>query len=260
MDAAAEGGEIRVAALHRYPVKGLGPDAMDRAEVEEGGALPFDRAWAIENGPSGFDPEAPRFLPKTKFVCLMRQARLAALKTHFDESGPELELKAPQGDTCRGRLDREEGRAGLAAFVARFLGADMAGPARIVAAPGHTFSDCGEAYLSIINLASLAALSREMGVRLDPVRFRGNLVIEGAPAFAEFSWTGRRIRLSSGLVLEGVERITRCAATSVEPASGRREHDVPRALMAAYGHLHCGIYARAMLTGRVASGDRLSVE
>ena len=46
----------RVAALYRYPVKGLSAEALAAAVVLPGETIPFDRAYAIENGPSGFDP------------------------------------------------------------------------------------------------------------------------------------------------------------------------------------------------------------
>ena len=49
-----------VVALYRYPVKGFSPEPLARAEIPAGGTMPFDRAFAIENGPSGFDPAAPQ--------------------------------------------------------------------------------------------------------------------------------------------------------------------------------------------------------
>ena len=49
-----------------------------------------ERAYAIENGPSGFDPAAPRHLPKTRFLMLMRNEQLATLATSFDETDHRL--------------------------------------------------------------------------------------------------------------------------------------------------------------------------
>ena len=50
-----------------------------------GQTLPADRRYAIENGPSGFDPAAPGWMPKTHFLMLMRDEWLAGLHTHFDD-------------------------------------------------------------------------------------------------------------------------------------------------------------------------------
>ena len=49
-----------ISAIYRYPVKGLSAEAVSGVTLEAGGTIPFDRAWAIENGPGRFDPEAPK--------------------------------------------------------------------------------------------------------------------------------------------------------------------------------------------------------
>ena len=51
-----EGKPPRVSAIYRYPVKGLTPEKLDGVELKPGETLPFDRAYAIENGPGRFDP------------------------------------------------------------------------------------------------------------------------------------------------------------------------------------------------------------
>jgi len=71
-------------SIYRYPVKGLSPERLDDVRLEVGQTLPADRKYAIENGPSGFDPAAPGYLPKNRFLMLMRNERLAALRTEFD--------------------------------------------------------------------------------------------------------------------------------------------------------------------------------
>ena len=69
-----------VAALYRYPVKGLTPEPLQSVALAAGETVPFDRAYAIENGPGRFDPDAPRHLPKINFLMLMRDERLATLE------------------------------------------------------------------------------------------------------------------------------------------------------------------------------------
>ena len=71
--------EARVSSLYRYPVKGLTPEPLQSVTLGPGETLPYDRAWAIENGPGRFDPEQPRHLPKINFLMLMRDERLATL-------------------------------------------------------------------------------------------------------------------------------------------------------------------------------------
>jgi uncharacterized protein YcbX len=46
-------------AIYRYPVKGLSPDRLSRTTLVAGQTIPCDRLYAVENGPSGFDPRTP---------------------------------------------------------------------------------------------------------------------------------------------------------------------------------------------------------
>jgi uncharacterized protein YcbX len=57
----------RIASLYRYPVKGLSPEPLARAALTPGDYFPGDRLFAVENGPSCFDPAAPAHQPKIKF-------------------------------------------------------------------------------------------------------------------------------------------------------------------------------------------------
>ena len=95
-----------------------------------------------------------------------------------------------------------------------------------------------------------------MGADIDPYRFRGNLIIDGTPAWAEFDWIGREMELG-GTRLKAVRRIRRCAATSVDLTSGTRTEDVPAALFEHYGHMDCGLYLDVVESGPVKTGDRL---
>ena len=67
-----------VEGIYRYPVKGLSPESLPSAALSIGSTVLFDRAYAIENGPGRFDPDSPKYLPKTTFLMLMRNERLSA--------------------------------------------------------------------------------------------------------------------------------------------------------------------------------------
>ena len=70
---------MRIEYLYRYPVKGLTAEALESAEVEPNGCIPWDRAFALAQGDSGFDPAAPTWLQKMNFMCHAKNARIAAL-------------------------------------------------------------------------------------------------------------------------------------------------------------------------------------
>src|SRR5207253_3070462 len=122
-------------------------------------------------------------------------------------------------------------------------------PLRIVEAPGHAFADARpkpnattDQYVSLINLASIAALEGAMGAAIDPLRFRANVYFAGAPAWSELDWLGRDIGLGRAR-LRVIAAITRCAATEVNPATAERDLDIVAALQRGFGHNLMGIYA-----------------
>src|SRR3954463_15180597 len=73
-----------IAALYRYPVKGLSPEPLQRVVLTPGRCLPQDRRFAIALPTTEFDPARPQWLSKTHFIMLMRDEKLAALHTRFD--------------------------------------------------------------------------------------------------------------------------------------------------------------------------------
>src|ERR1700674_1684236 len=146
----------KIAAIYRYPVKGLSAESLASTRLTVGETIPADRLYAIENGPSGFDPAAPTYLPKQRFLMLMRNARLARLKARFDAATHVLaiELEGPSGP--RGDLRTPEGRAGIERFFAKFCADELRGPPRVLHGNGHSFSDVARRVVSILNLASVA--------------------------------------------------------------------------------------------------------
>jgi hypothetical protein len=246
----------RIARIYRYPVKGLSAELLDRVGLSIGQTVPFDRAFAIENGPSGFDPASPRHLPKTAFLMLMRNERLAELRTHFDEATQTLTIRREGAVVAAGRLDTVEGRRAVEAFFDEFSRDDLRGSARILDAPGHSFSDSSRKVVSLINLETVRAIGEMIGGDVDPLRFRGNLYIDGLPAWEEFAWVGKRVA-AGGVAFAVVGRIDRCAATNVDPETGRRDLTIPRSLLETYGHADCGVYLEVVSIGELSVGDAI---
>src|SRR5579885_961016 len=244
----------RIQAIYRYPVKGLSPQALTRTILKAGQTLPADRLYAIENGPSGFDPARPAYFPKQRFLMLMRNERLAALRTDYDEASHTLTIHAEGREAAEGDLRTKEGRLAIEAFFRRFMPDELRGPPKVLSGEGHSFSDVARKVVSSINLASVAAIETGAGAALNPLRFRGNVYVEGWPAWREFELLDRELRLG-GARLKTVKRITRCAATEVDPDTGIRDVPVPSALLKAFGHADCGIYAEVIADGEIAVGD-----
>jgi uncharacterized protein YcbX len=248
--------EARVTALYRYPVKGFSAERLERTEVEAGGTIPFDRAFAIENGPSGFDQADPHYYPKTRFLMLMRNERMAEFSTRFDLQTGAFSIFRNGALEVEKSLVSAEGRAAIERWLSENFREELRGPARILSASGHSFSDKKAKVLHLVNLASIRALEERLGRIVDPLRFRPNLVVDGLPAWSELGWEKRAIRFTNlDCVCES--RTGRCAATEVNPETGKRDIAMPRALEALNGHADFGVYLTAKMSGTIAVGDTL---
>jgi uncharacterized protein YcbX len=248
--------QARIDAIYRYPVKGLSPQRLERAVLSPGQTLPADRLYAIENGPSGFDPAAPAYFPKQRFLMLMRNERLAALRTDYDEASHTLTIQWESREAARGDMRTKEGRLAIEAFFRRFMPKDLRGPPKVLFGEGHSFSDVAKKVVSIINLASVAEVENAAGTPVNPLRFRGNVYVGGWPAWHEFDLLERDIAIGSAR-LKVVKRIVRCAATEVDPDTGIRDVAVPRTLVDNFGHAECGVYAEVIAGGEIATGDEI---
>ncbi|HVV61649.1 MAG TPA: MOSC domain-containing protein [Pseudolabrys sp.] len=247
-----------IQAIYRYPVKGLSPQPLTRTRLARGGTLPADRLYAIENGPTGFDPSAPAYFPKQRFLMLMKNERLAALRTDFDETTHTLTIESEGRNAVRADLRTREGRLAVEAFFRRFIPGELRGPPKVLFGDGHSFSDVAKKVVSIINLASVAAVENAIGAPINPLRFRANLYVQGWPAWHEFELMDREISIGAAARLKVVKRIVRCAATNVDPDTGIRDLEIPATLMRAFGNMDCGIYAEVIAGGDIAIGDTLN--
>lgn len=247
---------MRIERIYRYPVKGLSPESLEEAELEPGGTLPNDRRFALAQGDAPFDPAAPRFLPKQNFACWMANPRLALVHSAFDARRGTLRLAAPGQEPCETEVGTPAGKAVAAAWLTRFLGTEARGVPRFVEAPGHAFTDQPRKGVSLVNLATVAAVERAIGRRIDPLRFRANIYFTGLPPFAEFDWVGQDI-LAGGVRLAVFKRILRCPATEVDPARGVRDLPLPALLREHFGHADLGVHAVVAEGGRIAVGDAI---
>jgi uncharacterized protein YcbX len=247
--------EARIAALYRHPVKGFTSERLLAADLVAGACFPCDRLYAVEDGPSGFDPAAPAHISKMRFTVLAKIPAVARARTAYDEASGVFSCAAEGRPDFAGDLRTDAGRAGLEAWLTDLLGEDLSGAPRVVEGPGaYRFMDSRSGYVSIINLASVRDLEAQLGRPVDPLRFRANLYVEGWPAWVENDWTGRTLKLGEATA-RVLKPIVRCAATHVDPVTAERDIEVVKALFDTYGHMLCGIYLNVTQGGRVAEGD-----
>ena len=248
-----------IASLYRHPVKGFTPEALERAMLSPGTVFPGDRMYAVENGPSGFDSAAPAWVSKQKFTVLATIPAVAAVRPRWDDESGVLSAAAPGATPIRAALNEASGRDAFARWLGLIIPDDVRGPLKVVAAPGHRFTDHPLGQVSVINLASVRDLEAKIGQPVDPLRFRANLYVEGWPAWVELDWQDRAITLG-GARAKVFSPIVRCAATCVDPVTADKDIDIPGALHSHYGHLFCGIYVHVTQGGEAAVGDASGLE
>jgi uncharacterized protein YcbX len=225
--------------------------------VAPGEGLPLDRRFALARPGAAFDPERPTWLPKRNFLMLMTDERLAELRVAYDDDGARLTVDHGARREVDVDLRTGAGREAVERFFERFMGAKLRGRPRLVSAPDHMFTDNATKYVSLINLASLADLERRLGHPVDPIRFRANLYVAGLPAWREFDWLGRELG-AGDIVFHVAERIDRCAATNVDPASGVRDLNIPLSLRKIFGHIDCGVLLRVTRGGELEVGQAIA--
>jgi len=251
--------DARIASIYRHPVKGFTPERLTSAALEAGACFPCDRLYAVEDGPSGFDPAAPDHVSKMKFTVLAKIPAVAKARTAYDAATGVFSATAEGRESFAGDLRTDAGRAGFEAWLADLLGEEVSGPLKVIEGPGaHRFMDSRSGYVSIVNLASVRDLGQRLGMTLDPLRFRANLYVEGWPAWVENDWTGKTLTVG-GATAEVLKPIVRCAATHVDPTTAERDVELVKALFDNYGHMFCGIYLNVTEGGTVGEGDLVAV-
>ncbi len=249
---------INVQKICVYPVKGLSPQTLEETTLLPGDGIPGDRRFGLVHAASSVDPQNPGWAKKRNFLVLAHDEKLAQLQTHYDSDTGLLTLSRNGHQVARGKLVDPTGRMLVEQFLAAFMPPGPRGNPKIVeSSPDQSFTDNRENHVSIINLASVKDIERIVRAPVDPVRFRGNIYIQGAEPWQEFTWVGKEIRIGGvrGLV---TERIDRCRATCVNPDTGDVDMNVPQALRQGFGHIDCGVYFRVLEEGTLHAGDTVA--
>ncbi|HEY8468551.1 MAG TPA: MOSC N-terminal beta barrel domain-containing protein [Longimicrobiales bacterium] len=262
-----------LAAIYVYPVKSAAGIALDAAELDAFG-LRHDRRWLV------VDP-AGRFMTQRRHprLALIRSA-LGADTLTLDAPGMPtlaLPLEPPAAATERVRIWSDDVDARSAGDdAARWVSAFLGTPCRLVYMPDSTVREVSLRYgkpgdrvafqdaypLLLLSEQSLAVLNARLAEPLPVNRFRPNLVIRGAAeAHAEDAW--RRIRVGA-VELDVVKPCARCAITTVDQATGRRDGKEPLRTLATYrrgpnGGVLFGMNAIHRARGTLRVGDAVEV-
>ncbi|WP_284164958.1 MOSC domain-containing protein [Frigidibacter sp. SD6-1] len=245
-----------VAALQRHPLKSHGRETLASVALSAGKGLPWDRHWAVAHEAAKI--AEGEWAPCQNFSRGSKAPKLMAIEARFDETTGALTLTHPERPTIRFRPDVADEAARFVDWVMPISPADRALPARLYSVAGRGMTDTDYPSVSIISLASNRALGAAMGTELSPKRWRANIWIEGLEPFGEPDLVGRRLR-AGDVLLDVVEPIERCLATTANPDTGIRDADTLGALRARFGHQNFGLYARVVQGGTIRAGDQIAV-
>lgn len=242
----------RVARINLAPVKGLGLNHPDSVELGPAG-VETDRRFYLISGGRLFNGKD--------------HGPLVSVAAAFDDG--RLTLSFPAGQRLSGEIDLGE------RVETDFWGRAVAG--RVVRGP---WSEALSAYAgasvqlietelagsgtdvhvgTMLGRASCERLGAELGVSVDPRRFRMLLELEGLEAHEEDGWRGRRVAVGLAIVAVGGP-VPRCAVTTQDPDTGTVTLDTLRGIKGYRGlregrWIDFGVYFDVEQRGRVAVGD-----
>lgn len=220
---------MKIHSLHFYPVKSCGGVTVDKLALEARGPL-YDREWMVVDAATG------KFVTQRE-IPAMQLVRPELENGHLLLSAPggkEFALPLERAATFghrevevwgeRVRAEDEGEKAGR--WFSELLGRDLAlvrlGAGERITGSGNLsrgvrFPDT--APLHLCSLSSLSDLNQRMAAPIEIGRFRPNIVIEGAEAWAEDGWEGVEI---NNLRFPIFKACTRCAVTTVDPETATR--------------------------------------
>ncbi len=235
-----------------FPVKGMRGHKQRSLFLDTTLGVRDDRQFAIRRRPGDLGVWAPKGV---YHVCM---------------NTPKMALERPvfvDGDIDSGKLHERylqelAGRLGVQGDV-QVQYADKA----------YSLHDTKGAFVSLLNLASVRALSKFVGQQLDPRRFRMNIWMEGLEPFEELTWVnaspGTREIMVGECHLRVDHECKRCRATWANPDTGVHDIDLETALtelMTKRGYLSprqekcvMGILAVPLEEGLVRKGDRIEL-
>lgn len=206
--------------LRLYPIKSLGGLSVPEWEIDPRG-LRLDRRWMLV-WPDG-RLHTQRDSPSLHLLRVTLHGQ--SLQVHAPQGPPLTVPFQPQGVTRTVSVwfDHMPGQV-VSRACDEWFSAYLNKPVSLVFMPDDTERwQEGKPYRSRLSFAdgnpfhlvserSVAELSRASGRTLHPADLRPNLVIRGAPAYAEDYW--RRIRIG-GLEFDVVESCARCAMINI---------------------------------------------
>lgn len=244
---------MKVTALWRHPMKAHGREALDEVTLVAGASMPFDRTWAVAHDNS--KAKAGEWAACRNFTRAAAMPQLQAITATLDEAAQTLTLRHPDRPDLTFNPDRDI--ADFLDWVAPLCPPDRAQPQNILRIGERGFTDSPIASVSLMNMASHAAVEAAANATLDTARWRGNVWFDGAPAWSEFGFVGKTLRLGAATVRVDAP-YQRCKSIMANTDTGQRDHDLLQTLRS-FGHQNFGVGFTVLDGGKIRIGDQLEL-
>lgn len=225
----------RVLSLHRYPVKSMVGEDVERLELDARGGV-GDRVWSVQTaaGNIGSGKNTRRFEAVPGLLRLRASRSPDGVLVTFPD-GRVVAIDDPDADRC----------------LSEYLGQ----PLHFTQESDVSHFDDGP--VSIIGSASVARAEAEVGGPVAAARFRPNIILETHQPFVEDEWLGRLVKVGSADVRIS-ELSPRCVMVNAQTA------DLPElpGTLAAIGRINnarLGVVATVVEPGAIEVGDTLVV-
>lgn len=233
-----------LSAIRRYPVKSMAGEDLAEARVTYGGLL-GDRVYAfIDNhNQSDFPWMTGR---QGREMILFRPRFLVAPAPDDGQPHPErygVEVTAPEGEKFR--VDDP----GFTQYLEKRFGRSL----RLRFSERSMTDACP---VSLLSHGTLRALGEEVGMALDPRRFRANFYVrwENDKPFFEDEFVGKELRIGEAVAFQVVKKDSRCAMITLDPETAQPAKQVLETV--SRKHDGCtGVYGAVLQEGIVRVND-----
>src|SRR5262249_54442315 len=122
----------------------------------------------------------------------------------------------------------------------------------------RAMTDCRP--VSLFSLQSARQLGEEVGIAMDPRRFRANIYLDlhAASGYAEDGSVGRSLRLGPKVVVAVIERDPRCVMITLDPDTSEAKPEISRQVAQAHGG-KVGVYGAVLVEGMLRKGDAVQL-
>ena len=260
--------QMQITKLMRYAIKGLPGDELQSVTINSGDkTFEDDRRFALLKTTSraDFNEKDPEWLHKENFLCAFTAPELmSSFQSSYQviKSGDDVKrivdlsrrTEINDGKTdykhVLGPLDlnTEKGRSDFSNYFSQLSDESLECVCQQQNENHtHQFGNTSSGVkknggdtrtVHLINEQTVKDVEEKIGISLNPIRFRPNIIVDNLEAWKEFDFVGKRLRIvkqgtdhnTRQIELKVLSRTVRCAGVGIDPTDPTKKIDIPQLL------------------------------